>query len=83
MRELTTAELEQVAGAGGQWTRGAPIRESSGIGFISGYQAAGAVLTVLASGAAIASAPLAVPVIVFGVSTAAGLAYAQFHADFF
>jgi hypothetical protein len=83
MRELTNSELEQVAGASGAWTRGAPRRETPGVGYISGYQAAGAVLTVLASGAAIASAPLAVPVVVFGVSTAVGLAYAQFHADFF
>ena len=72
-----------MAGAGGQWTRGAPIRESSGIGSISGYQGAGAILAMLGTGAAIATAPLSLPVVVFGLSAATGLGYAQFHADFF
>jgi hypothetical protein len=83
MRELTNSELEQVAGASGAWTRGAPRRETPGVGSISGYQGAGAILAVLGTGAAIATAPLSFPVIAFGVSAAAGLAYAQFHADFF
>lgn len=52
-------------------------------GYISGYQAAGAILTVTAFGAAIATAPLSAAVVTIAVSSAGGMAVAQAWADFF
>jgi len=51
-------------------------------GEISGYEGAGAALTVLAAGAAISTAPISLPVITIAVGAAGGLAGAQFLADF-
>lgn len=66
MRELNVVEIDQVDGGDGQ---------------ISGYQGAGAVLAVLATGAAIATAPISAPVIGLALGVAAGLAAAQALAD--
>ncbi len=68
MRELTMKEMEQVSGGNGDG--------------ISGYEGAGAILTVLGAGAAIASAPISAPVIGFSLGAAGGLATAQFLADY-
>lgn len=56
------------------------VSEVSG-GDISGYEGAGAILTVLATGAAIATAPISAPVIGIALGAAAGLAAAQALAD--
>lgn len=50
-------------------------------GGISGYQGAGAVLTVLGTGATIATAPISAPVIGLALGVAAGLAIAQYMAN--
>lgn len=50
-------------------------------GGISGYEGAGAILTVLGTGAAIATAPISVPVIGLAIGAAAGLAIAQYLAE--
>ena len=63
MRELTMKEMEQVSGGNGDG--------------ISGYEGAGAILTVLGAGAAISA-----PVIGFSLGAAGGLATAQFLADY-
>ncbi|MFZ5844196.1 MAG: hypothetical protein ACOY3E_15015 [Pseudomonadota bacterium] len=64
MRTLEMNEVQQVSGAAEQ---------------ISGYAGAGAVLTVLGSGAAMG--PVGVPVMVVAGAVAAGLAIAQFLSD--
>lgn len=51
-------------------------------GDISGYEGAGAILTVLGAGAAVATAPISAPVLGIAFGAAAGLALAQFLADF-
>jgi len=48
-------------------------------GQISGYESAGAVLTVLGAGAALG--PIGAPVMVGALAVAGGLAIAQFWAD--
>ena len=58
------------------------VNEVSG-GNINGYEAAGAILAVLGSGAALAAGPLAAPVVGIALGAAAGLATAQAIADFF
>lgn len=50
-------------------------------GQISGYEGAGAVLTVLGTGAAIATAPISAVVVGVALGVAAGLAIAQFLAE--
>ena len=50
-------------------------------GGISGYEGAGAVLGVLGTGAAIATAPISAPVVAVALAVAAGLALAQLLAD--
>lgn len=50
-------------------------------GGISGYEGAGAVLTVLGTGAAIATGPISAPVIGLALGVAAGMAIAQYMAD--
>lgn len=58
------------------------VNEVSG-GDINGYEAAGAILGVLSTGAALSAGPLAAPVIGIALGAAAGLAAAQAIADFF
>ncbi|XUP37861.1 hypothetical protein WAE31_10530 (plasmid) [Xanthomonas axonopodis pv. vasculorum] len=50
-------------------------------GGISGYEGSGAILTVLGTGAAIATAPISAPVIGLALGAAAGLAIAQYLAE--
>lgn len=50
-------------------------------GGISGYEGAGAILTVLGVGAAIATAPISGAVIGLAIGAAAGLAAAQWLAS--
>lgn len=69
MRELNVNELQTVSGGTGS------------SGEISGYQGAGAVLTVLAAGAAVSTAPISGPVIGLAWGVAAGLAIAQAIAN--
>lgn len=66
--EITVEELEIISGGSG--------------GYISGYQGAGAILTVLGVGAAIATAPISAPVIGLALGAAAGLAIAQTWASY-
>ena len=56
------------------------VNEVSG-GGISGYEGAGAILAVLGTAAAIATAPISAPIIGIAVGAAAGLAAAQALAD--
>ena len=49
-------------------------------GQISGYEGAGAILTVLGTGAAVATAPISAAVVGLALGAAAGLAIAQFLA---
>ena len=56
------------------------IDEVNGAGS-EGYVGAGAVLTVLATGAAIAAAPITVAVVGLALGAAAGLAAAQWLAN--
>lgn len=64
--EITVDELEVISGGSG--------------GYISGYQAAGAILAVLGAGAIIATAPISSPVLALAWGSAAGSALAQFFA---
>lgn len=50
-------------------------------GQISGYEGAGAILTVLGTGAAIATAPISGVVVGIALGAAAGLAIAQYLAE--
>lgn len=50
-------------------------------GAISGYEGSGAVLAVLGTGVAIATAPISAPVIGFALGVAAGLAAAQWLSE--
>lgn len=50
-------------------------------GYLSGYEGAGAIMTVLATGAAISTAPLSAVVIGISLGAAGGLAFAQFLAE--
>ena len=50
-------------------------------GEISGYEGSGAVLAVLGTGAAIATAPISAAVVGVALGVAAGLAIAQWMAD--
>jgi hypothetical protein len=68
MRELTLEETELVTGGNDKQ--------------ISGYEGAGAVLVVLGTGAAIATAPISAPVVGISLGAAGGLATAQFLADY-
>ena len=56
------------------------VNEVSG-GAVSGYEGAGAILAVLGTAAAIATAPISSPIIAIAVGAAAGLAAAQALAD--
>jgi hypothetical protein len=55
---------------------------SGGSGGISGYEGAGAILTVLGVGATIATAPISAVVIGISLGAAAGLAIAQACASY-
>lgn len=48
---------------------------------ISGYEGAGAILAVLATGAAISTAPISAPVIGLALGASSGLAVAQWLAE--
>ncbi|WAT15385.1 hypothetical protein [Xanthomonas fragariae] len=50
-------------------------------GGISGYEGSGAILTVLGTGAAVATAPISAPVIGLALGAAAGLAIAQYLTE--
>ena len=56
------------------------VNEVSG-GNISGYEGAGAILAVLGTAAAIATAPISAPILGIAIGAAAGLAAAQALAD--
>lgn len=58
---------------------GAEISEVSG--GLDGYQAAGAIMSVLTAGAMIATAPISAPVLGIAFGAAGGLAVAQYLAD--
>jgi len=55
--------------------------EAVGGGYLSGYEGAGAIMTVLATGAAISTAPLSAVVIGISLGAAGGLALSQFLVD--
>lgn len=65
--EITVEELQIISG---------------GSGGISGYEGAGAILTVLGVGATIATAPISAPIIGIALGAAAGLAIAQTWASY-
>ena len=87
MRELSERELALVAG-GGQSSVDAdfvdpaiPDYDQDVGNEFSGYEGAGAILTVLGAGAAIVAAPLSPIVGGIAIGSAAGLAIAQYMAD--